>query len=388
MTDATIQLMVNGTPVSQTAEPRTHLADFLREEMLLTGTHLGCEQGVCGACTVFVDGKPTRSCITLAAACTGAEIRSVEGFDEDPLMRALRTAFKKHHGLQCGFCTPGMLVTGYDIVRRLPNADAARIRKELSGNLCRCTGYAGIIAAITDVLENAPPEASVQPHARAQQPQSSAATSLLDNQDTPSPQTAKGDASTTIPDRHSLEGSPPLSRTLTFDTPAADIWNILSDPKKIVSCIPGARLDSATQDGKLQGQCAVSMGPIKAAFVGTAKMDLKDAEKSGHVIGRGRDSLSRSQLDGMLDFHVTRSETGDTVLSLDMTYKLTGTLSQFSRPTLVAEIADRILVQVASAIEARAQGKEPDATAQTSLNGLSLLASVFKGWFRRVLWFR
>jgi len=123
------------------------------------------------------------------------------------------------------------------------------------------------------------------------------------------------------------------------------------------------------------------MGPIKAAFVGTAKMDLKDAEKSGHVIGRGRDSLSRSQLDGMLDFHVTRSETGDTVLSLDMTYKLTGTLSQFSRPTLVAEIADRILVQVASAIEARAQGKEPDATAQTSLNGLSLLASVFKGWW-------
>jgi len=143
MTDATIQLMVNGTPVSQTAEPRTHLADFLREEMLLTGTHLGCEQGVCGACTVFVDGKPTRSCITLAAACTGAEIRSVEGFDEDPLMRALRTAFKKHHGLQCGFCTPGMLVTGYDIVRRLPNADAARIRKELSGNYAAAPAMQG-----------------------------------------------------------------------------------------------------------------------------------------------------------------------------------------------------------------------------------------------------
>ena len=117
------------------------LADFLREELLLTGTHLGCEQGVCGACTVMIDGRPARSCLALAVACDSADVRTVESFDDDPLMEQLRDAFTRHHGLQCGFCTPGLLATAYDVVRRLPGCDAARIRKEISGNLCRCTGY-------------------------------------------------------------------------------------------------------------------------------------------------------------------------------------------------------------------------------------------------------
>jgi len=135
MTTTHISLTVNGRPVSAAAEPRRHLADFLREDLLLTGTHIGCEQGVCGACTLFVDGRPIRSCITPAVACQDAEVRTVEGFDDDALMQRLRAAFTRHHGLQCGFCTPGMLATAYDIVRRLPDADAARIRRELSGKL-------------------------------------------------------------------------------------------------------------------------------------------------------------------------------------------------------------------------------------------------------------
>ena len=103
-----IELTLNGRTLAKPAEPRTHLADFLREEHLLTGTHLGCEQGVCGACTLFVDGRPVRSCISLAAACDGAEVRTIEGFEDDALMARLREAFKRHHGLQCGYCTPGM----------------------------------------------------------------------------------------------------------------------------------------------------------------------------------------------------------------------------------------------------------------------------------------
>ena len=147
-----IALTVNGRKVEAAVEPRTHLADFLRESQGLTGTNLGCEHGVCGACTIEIDGAPARSCIAFAAACDGANVRTIEAFDDDPAMAELRAAFTAEHALQCGYCTPGMLVTARDIVTRLPEADEARIRKELSGNLCRCTGYVGIVRAIQRVL--------------------------------------------------------------------------------------------------------------------------------------------------------------------------------------------------------------------------------------------
>jgi len=147
-----IAVTVNGQRIEADVEPRTHLADFLREQLNLTGTNLGCEHGVCGACTLEIDGVPSRSCITYAVACDGAQVRSIEGMDDDPVIAQLREAFTAEHALQCGYCTPGMLMTARDIVTRLPEADEARIRKELAGNLCRCTGYMGIVAAIRRVL--------------------------------------------------------------------------------------------------------------------------------------------------------------------------------------------------------------------------------------------
>jgi len=147
-----IALSVNGRKIQALVEPRTHLADFLREHCRLTGTHLGCEHGVCGACTVLIDDEPVRSCLTYAVQCDGLAVQTIEGFDADPIMQELRTAFSREHGLQCGFCTPGMLIAARDIVRRLPDADARRIRVELSGNLCRCTGYLGIINAVESVI--------------------------------------------------------------------------------------------------------------------------------------------------------------------------------------------------------------------------------------------
>ena len=154
----TITLHINGTSVTDTVEPRTHLADFLREQQALTGTHLGCEHGVCGACTIEIDGAPARSCIQFAVRCDQAQIRTIEGFDDDPVMGQLREAFSAEHALQCGFCTPGMLMTARDIVTRLPQltqpSDEPRIRRELAGNLCRCTGYQGIVRAIQRVLRD------------------------------------------------------------------------------------------------------------------------------------------------------------------------------------------------------------------------------------------
>ena len=147
-----VAMTVNGRPVSESLEPRLSLADFLRERLQLTGTHLGCETGVCGACTVLVDSAPIRSCLVFAVSLNGCEVRTIEGCDDDEVMCALRAGFRQHHGLQCGFCTPGMLITARDLVLRLPDAGEHEIRQELSGNLCRCTGYMGIVGALQQVL--------------------------------------------------------------------------------------------------------------------------------------------------------------------------------------------------------------------------------------------
>src|SRR5262245_34030735 len=151
-----IALTVNGQPVTADVAPRTHLADFLREELLLTGTHIGCEHGICGACTVEIDGEIARSCIAYAVTCDGARITTIEGFDEDQLMGRLRQAFREAHALQCGYCTPGMLIAARDLVRRKGCLTRAEIRLEMSGNLCRCTGYQGIIDAIERVMRATP----------------------------------------------------------------------------------------------------------------------------------------------------------------------------------------------------------------------------------------
>ncbi len=147
-----IALTVNGRPVERDVAPRTNLADLLREHLLLTGTHLGCEHGICGACTVEIDGEIARSCITWAVACDGARVRTIEGFDDDELMARLRRAFTEAHALQCGYCTPGMLIAARDLVRRKSGLTRPEIRREMSGNLCRCTGYMGIVDAISRVM--------------------------------------------------------------------------------------------------------------------------------------------------------------------------------------------------------------------------------------------
>src|SRR5881396_2592215 len=139
---------VNGTPVDVDVEARTTLADCLRHDLRLTGTHVGCEHGVCGACTVIVNGAAVRSCLMLAVQTDGATVITVEGLSDETKLSPLQAAFRKHHALQCGFCTPGMLTTAHALLSEEPDADKARIREVLSGNLCRCTGYIPIVEAV------------------------------------------------------------------------------------------------------------------------------------------------------------------------------------------------------------------------------------------------
>ena len=143
-----IHLHINGAAITDDVAPRLSLADFLRERRNLTGTHLGCEHGVCGACTVLVDGEPVRSCLTLAVACDQRAIETIEGFAGDRLIAVLRRTFHQRHALQCGFCTPAMLITARDLISRRRAGSEREIREGLAGNICRCTGYTNIVAAI------------------------------------------------------------------------------------------------------------------------------------------------------------------------------------------------------------------------------------------------
>jgi carbon-monoxide dehydrogenase small subunit len=145
----TIEITVNGRPRRATVEPRLTLADFLRERCQLTGTHLGCEHGVCGACTVLLEGEAVRSCLVFAVQADGAEVTTVEALSNaDGSLSPVQEAFRANHGLQCGFCTPGFVISATAFLRENPNPTDAEIREALSGNLCRCTGYQGIIKAV------------------------------------------------------------------------------------------------------------------------------------------------------------------------------------------------------------------------------------------------
>ena len=145
-----VSFEVNGREVSVEVDPRMTLADCLRHVLRLTGTHVGCEHGVCGACTILVDGAAVRACLLLAVQAEGSKVVTIEGLSNDRELTPLQASFRRHHALQCGFCTPGMITTAHALLSEEPDADADRIREVLSGNLCRCTGYISIIEAVLD----------------------------------------------------------------------------------------------------------------------------------------------------------------------------------------------------------------------------------------------
>ena len=149
----TVSLTVNGNPVSADIEDRTLLVYFLREHLRLTGTHIGCDTSQCGACVVHVDGRAVKSCTMFAAQADGAKVTTIEGLAKDGKLHPVQEAFRENHGLQCGFCTPGMIMTAVDMIARKPDLDRQIIREELEGNICRCTGYHNIVSAIEDAAK-------------------------------------------------------------------------------------------------------------------------------------------------------------------------------------------------------------------------------------------
>lgn len=154
MTAHPIKCAVNGAIIERSVESRLTAADFLRHELKLTGTHVGCEHGVCGACTVIVDGRAVRSCLMFAVQLDGKQVKTVEGLSDGGTLSPLQEAFRRHHALQCGFCTPGMLMTAHAFLQEQPAPTVDQIRDVISGNICRCTGYVGIVEAIYDAAQS------------------------------------------------------------------------------------------------------------------------------------------------------------------------------------------------------------------------------------------
>jgi len=366
-----VSLRVNDEPVQALAEPRTHLADFLREQLRLTGTHLGCEHGVCGACTVLIDGQPARSCIAYAVQCEGAEVRTIEGFEDDALMNELRAAFSREHALQCGFCTPGMLIAARDVVLRVPGADERRIREEMSGNLCRCTGYLGIVRAIQSVVQSRGASNDVVQVSATTEPVAPAARfTPAETRVEARPQATPAAAGTRIQDEFTVHHA------------IEKVWAAFADMPAVAACLPGAEITEHTPTSA-KGRITVKFGPMRAAFVGAAALERNEHAKRGLIRGAGQDSLSSSRARGDISYELTEEVPGLTRVRVAIEYSLQGPLAQFSRGGLVKEFVGSMVAQFAQNLDRHLAGRTGAAPAATLDAG-----GVFWRWLWRKLWKR
>ena len=399
-----VRLTINGHIVDAEIAPRTHLADFLRESQCLTGTHIGCEHGICGACTVEIDGQISRSCITFAVACDGASVRTIEGFNDDELMGQLRAAFTQEHALQCGYCTPGMLIAARDLIRRRGNLTEPEIRTEMSGNLCRCTGYTGIIRAIARVMADnlAVPQATqknlwIGP-APGPSPGPSAHVPRATNAAAPEAQTPGAPSVTATHTlrridvktsaSHQVGAMTRLSQSFEIAAPIALVWSNMSRLETVVACMPGAQLDvGPAADGSFSANLALSLGPIRTTFAGDGLFARDDAVRSCRVEGRGRDRGGPSSVLGEINYQLAEISPTLTRIDADIGYALTGPLAQFGRPTLVHGLVTSIGETFASNLDAivAARGLTQKTTADIRL--ASLIWSLVANWIRR-LWGR
>ncbi len=361
-----IQLTVNGRLVSGSVEPRMHLADFLREHLNLTATHLRCEQGACGACTLLIDGQPARSCITYAAMIDGAAITTIEGLQDDALMVGLRRAFTQEHGLQCGYCTPGMLMTARDILIRLPDADPARIRTELSGNLCRCTGYVGIVRAISRALDERRAgglaEAAVQENplgpvgARRAGPSSGQTAAVLAAAPSAKQEPSGGESAL------GLNGRQPnvvIQQSFTVSRPPAAVWEFFADVAGLVPCLPGASLTRPPAGDRVEGKMTVKLGPIAANFSGQARIVRDDARQCGVIMGAGKDQSGGTRAAGEVEYALAPIGVDATRVTLTLRALLVGPLAQFGRSSIVEDLVARITQTFARNLEAHLSGAAP-----------------------------
>jgi carbon-monoxide dehydrogenase small subunit len=380
-----VELTVNTRAVKRDVEPRTSLADMMRDTLDLTGTHLGCEHGVCGACTILVDGIPTRSCITYAVACDGADVTTIEGLDDDEIATELRAAFTREHALQCGYCTPGMLVSARDLVKRLPDADEKQIRIGMSGNLCRCTGYVGIVRAVQSVItERRARDIAPEPDGgrKVLGPAGSGHKACVSSQKLMPAQPAVSEPAAAVAplDIPDFTPSTTLEQQFTVAHAPAKVFALFDDIAAVASCLPGATLVGTPRPERVEGAIRVKIGPISANFNGAARVERNEADLAGRILGIGSDQRSRSTTQGEIRYRLVPQDDGAaTRVELSIGYSLTGMLAQVGRSGLVRDLAARLVAEFAGNLDRRLSGDVTSApSAAADLNGVSLILGLLR----------
>ena len=335
-----------------------------------------------------IDGQISRSCITYAVTCDGADIRTIEGFDEDPLMGRLREAFTRNHALQCGYCTPGMLVAARDLVRRKSNLSREEIRTEMSGNLCRCTGYVGIVNAIEGVMREGVSSASAGERAwlgPAPGPgrTTAAATAQAPTAPAKVPATARATSSAgaapssrkpiavTVGAIEEVDGATRLTQSFVLPHPRDEVWAFMSDPAAVAECIPGMTLGAQQPDGAYPGRMEIALGPIKASFSGTGTVQSHPADFRQVIEGRGGDRRSGSQASGKVDYRLLPEGADATRVDVAISYVLAGPLAQVGRAGIVRDLVRRVGEAFAAGLDARLAGEA--AYMPASLGAFTLL---------------
>jgi len=370
-----VTLTVNGTEVTLDVEPRLTLVDALRHRLGLTGSHVGCEHGVCGACTVLVDGAAVRSCLMFCVQANGSEVTTVEALGEIDDLHPLQEAFRRHHGLQCGFCTPGFLMSSYELLRDGSNGtlDESHLRDELSGVLCRCTGYAGIVAAVTEVAEAHPagvpgPKALGRPITVLQ------ATPPVGERDALAAAAAHGPASPGAPgdsgpvDVPVPEGQPNETVEVTTEISAAaeETWELLSDFMRMTRCMPGVELDTEHGEDTYSGHVGVHLGPMRLSFAGAARvLERDDEQRRLRAVAAGRDvSGSGVQADVILTAETAANGNG-TSLRAEAKLYLSGRAAQFGR-SLAGDVSRGLFEEFGACVERTLTTGEESAPQQLS----------------------
>ncbi|NEW69117.1 2Fe-2S iron-sulfur cluster-binding protein [Streptomyces rhizosphaericus] len=377
-----VRMTVNGTPTALSLPARVTLADALRDHLGLTGTHVGCEHGVCGMCTVLVDGEAARACLLFAVQLDGTDIVTVEGLGRPDSLHPLQESFGRHHALQCGFCTPGFLMSSYDLLVNKPDVTEEELPEELSGVICRCTGYRNILTAV-DETRRAHPEGIPEPGNRVRTALVGRAGQGADASG--GPDEAADTASSGVQDIVLPSGDPTIAVRITteIDLPEDRVWGVLDDIYLLARCLPGAELTDDHGDGHYAGRARVSVGPVKLAFNGVAQILEHDREAGRlRAIAQGQDTGgAQTQADITLTTEAT--ETG-TAMHADAKVYLTGRIAQFGR-ALAGDVSRRMFEQFADAVtEAATSGQAPSGPVKAP-SALSLVFAPLLDRVRRLL---
>jgi aerobic-type carbon monoxide dehydrogenase small subunit (CoxS/CutS family)/carbon monoxide dehydrogenase subunit G len=345
-----INLTVNGTAVSLDVEPRITLVDALRQRLGLTGTHVGCEHGVCGACTVLVDGAAVRSCLMFAVQAEGREITTVEALGRPDDLHPLQDAFRRHHGLQCGFCTPGFLMSAYELLRDgVEPGDERRIAEELSGVLCRCTGYRGIVNAVREIAGNDEP---LPEPANVGLPITLVGGAVAAPAVPDIPASPEAEAPASLPDLSVPSGEPTQVVDVATEIGHSPelVWALLSDFPRMSRCLPGVELSDVLGDDVYGGRAEVAMGPLRFAFAGAAQvLERDEAGRWLRAVAAGRD-VSGGGVRADLRFGAEATDGGGTVVRAQARLYLSGRVAQFGR-SMAGEVSRQLFAEFGSAVE-------------------------------------